>query len=181
MSYVLDRISDSGIPLIDLQETKEYLKVTHDLENQTITNLIERVINDMEGFMWASLQASTYKVYTEGFGECIYLRRGPVDSIDLVQYYDTNNDLQTLATAGYFLSRGVPDRMQLSTIISRPAVYSRSDAVIVTYSTNPNVESKVKQRALNAIGYLYEHRSSVDVPMAQLYKSIVSGARRNHL
>jgi len=148
----LELVSDSGAPLIDLQEAKEYLKISYDLEDQTITNLIERVINDMEGYMWASLQASVYKVYAEGFGN-IPLSRGPVSAITSVQYYDESNTLQTLASGTYFLCKGVPDTLAREYNQTWPATYNRSDAVIVTYSTAPTVESKVKGRALRAIGY----------------------------
>jgi hypothetical protein len=182
MNYVIDRVSDSGTPLLDLQETKEYLKVKHSLEDQTITNLIERVINDMEGYMWTSLQSSVYKVYVDSWNRgCIHLRRGPVNAISEVKYYDETNSEQTLAANQYFLSRGVPDRFMKEYNVTLPPIYPRPDAIQIQYSTSPLVESKVKSRALKAIGFLYENRNNIEVSMTDLYKAIVQGARRNHL
>lgn len=183
MNYVVDRISDSGAPLISLDEAKEYLKITHDLDNRTITNLIERIINDMEGYMWISLQASTYKVYTDAAffrNGCIPIRRGPAATITSVEYYDETNTLQTLGASNYFVSRGVPDVILREYNVTWPTIYSRRDAVVVTYTTNPTVESKVKERALIALAYLYEHRSEVDISMTELYGALTVGARKNY-
>ncbi len=182
MSYVVERVSDSGAPLVSLDEAKEYLKVTHSLEDRIIHDMIERVINDMEGYMWASLQSSQYKLYvSDWLNGCIAIRPGPVSTIDTVEYYDSENALQTLSSSTYFLAKGVPDRLMREYNSTWPPKFRRPDAIIVTYSTNPVVSSKVKGRVLKALGYLYENRSTVDVSMSELYSSITRGARRNHL
>lgn len=176
-----DRVSTSGPPLLDLDETKEFLKVTHSLEDRTILNLIDRVVNDMEGFAWTSFRAATYKQYTGEFGDCIYIRRGPVASVTSIEYYDSANQLQTLSSDAYTVCRGVPDRIIREYGYSWPSIYDRSDAVIVTYTTNPTVPEKVKERALQAIAYLYEHRSGATMGMNELFKGVLSGVRQRHL
>ena len=125
----LERVSDSGVPLIDLGEAKEYLKVSYTSEDRLITSLIEQVINDMEAYMWASLQASVYKIYASDLGN-IPLMRGPVDAITSVEYYDTSNTLQTLSASTYFLCKGVPDTLGREYNSTWPSSYRRE----ATYS-----------------------------------------------
>lgn len=179
--YLIKRVSDSGTPLIDIDEAKLYLKVTHTKEDSIILNLIERVINDMEGYMYASLQSSTYKLLTESWWDgCIPVTRGPVATISLVQYYDEANALKELGASNYFLAEGTPDFVTRAFNVTWPTIYRRQDAVQVTYTTNPVVESKVKSRLLQAVAYMYENRSSLGMPLDRVYQSIVQGAGRRH-
>lgn len=181
MKYHIERVSDSGVPLIDIAEAKEWLKVTHSLEDATILNLIERVINDFEGFSYSSLQASTYKVLTDSWNSgCIPLVRGPVSAISSVYYYSDTNVLTELTSAYYFLAAGTPDLLMRAYDYTWPSIYRRPDAVQVTYTTNPTVESKVKERVLHGVAYLYENRSSLDMPIDKVYQSLVMGTRRKH-
>lgn len=181
MRYLIKRVSDNGAPLVDLAEAKLYMKVTHTKEDSVILNLVERVINDMEGYMYASLQSSTYKLLTECWWDgCIPITRGPVATISSVQYYDETNTLQTLAPSSYFLAEGVPDYLTRAYNVTWPTRYRRQDAVQVTYTTAPAVESKVKTRVLQAVAYLYENRSSLGLPLDKVYQSVIMGAGRRH-
>jgi len=181
MKYLIKRISNSGAPLISLGEAKTYLKVSHDLEDSLIADLIDRVTNDLEGFLYSSLQASTYKLliseWTDG---CIPVTRGPVASVTTIEYYDTANALQTLDASKYYVAEGVPDYIQRAYNESWPSTYNRQDAIQVTYTTSPAVETKVKSRALQAIAYLYENRGSLTMSVDKVYQSVILGAGRKH-
>lgn len=178
--YKLVRSGSQGTYL-SLDEVKTYLKVDNSADDTLITNLIAQVISHMEGYSWRSLVPSTYIVYTNEFGDYIPLRRGPVSGITLIQYYDTSNAIQTLDSGSYFLAIGQPDRVCLEYGYTWPTLFDRSDAIIVTYTTNPSIEESVKEDTLKAIGYLYQHRDSIEVSLNQLFKSVTMGHRSKYI
>lgn len=180
VSYHIERTATSGAPLVTLADAKRYLKVGYSAEDELIKELIEQVTDDIEGFAWRSLLASTYKVYTNCLLPSVILARGPVDTISSVQYYDENNELQTLSSSYYFLAKGVPDQVCKAKDVTYPTIYRRQDAVIVTYTTSPTPDRKVKSRVLKGVGYLFENRSNLEMRMDEVYRSIVAGMRRNY-
>lgn len=181
MNYHLIRVSDSGSPLVDLTATKLYLKVTHSKEDSLIMDLIERTINDVEQFTYQSLQTSVYKLLVSNWMDgCIPISRGPVDTIDLVRYYDESNVVRTMADTEYYLGKGCPDYLLRQFNKTWPSLFRRSDAVEITYSTSPNVESGIKTKVLQAIAYQYEHRSDIGMSMDAVYSALFSGISRKH-
>lgn len=181
MNYHLIRVSDSGSPLIDLTEAKLFLKVSHAQEDSLILDLIERTINDVEAFTYQSLQTSSYKLLVSSWmSGCIPISRGPASSVTSVQYYDESNAIQTLASTEYFLSQGCPDYLIRQYNKTWPSLYRRSDAVQITYSTTPEVESGIKTKVLQAVAYQYENRSEVDMSIDRVYSALFSGISRKH-
>ena len=181
MMYHLIRVSDSGAPLVDLTEAKSFLKVSHSQEDSLILNLIERTINDVEAFTYQSLQTSSYKLLVSNWmSGCIPIQRGPVSSITLVQYYDEGNNIQTLASTEYFLSQGCPDYMMRQYNKTWPAIFGRADAIQITYTSSPLVESGIKSKILQAVAYQYENRSDTPMSMDMVYASLFSGISRKH-
>jgi len=181
MNYHLIRVSDSGSPLVDLTEAKTFLKVSHSQEDNLILNLIERTINDVEAFTYQSLQTSTYKLLVSSWMDgCIPIQRGPVNAITEVKYYDDSNSLQTLASTEYFLSQGCPDYLIRQYNVSWPGIHRRADAVQITYTSTPEVESGIKTKVLQAVAYQYENRSLVNMSMDMVYSSLFSGISRKN-
>lgn len=181
MNYHVIRVSDSGSPLIDLTEAKLFLKVSHTKEDSLIMDLIERTINDVEAFTYQSLQTSVYKLLVSHwmYG-CIPISRGPVNAITEVKYYNESNSIQTLASTEYFLSQGCPDFLMRQYNKTWPSIFPRPDAIQITYSTTPDVESGIKTKVLQAVAYQYENRSEVDLSMDRVYAALFSGISRKH-
>lgn len=135
----------------DLDLVRAYILAAEDwAQTQTGRTLITRTVRiDMECFE----ERDKY----HGFE----LPVSPVQSITQIQYYDTNNAIQTLAGSGYML---FDDRLR--PIDSWPSTYDRPDAVQVTavagYGDDAaNVPSTVQQAMLLVVGALYEDRSPV--------------------
>lgn len=64
----------------------------------------------------------------------IELRQPPVQDVESIQYYDTNNTLQTYSAANYIVDyTPVCPIIQLKDGQSWPSTYARTDAVRITY------------------------------------------------
>lgn len=179
-AYVTERVSVEGSPFLNLEEVKQFLKVSHSLEDMTILTLIHTVIEDMEALGWMSLMASTYNVYTDRLYPNVPIMRGPVNTITHVKYYDDNNQQQTLDSSLYFVAKGTPTRLMPQVNVTWPSTYRRPDAVELRYTTSPSIDTRTKGRALQGVGYLFENRSNLEMRMTEIYRSILMGIRKNH-
>lgn len=108
------------------------------VERRTRRSLVQRTLQvQVPSFLFFSDQyrRSANYAYSPngGGGSWIELPYPPVAWIASVQYYDSNNSLQTLAASNYFFSDAIVPRAQLTTGFSAPSTYVRDDAVLVTY------------------------------------------------
>lgn len=184
MAYRIDLVSVTGSDLILVGEMKEFLKVTHKVEDQLITDLINQVTSDIEAYTGASYREAQWKLYCSRWNYgCIPINRFPVSTIDSVEYYDIDNSLQTLSSASYFLSKGNPDYFMKARDVSLPAVYNRHDAIQITFTTSAVNTSQAKLRIMQAVSYMYENRNNhAAVPIDRIMGSLTAGLRMyNHV
>ncbi len=101
----------------------------------------------------------------------IELRRPPFISIDLVQYYDANNALQTLASSNYYVDEisDIVPRLQFKDTAILPQTYCRDDAVRITWTAgyqpegspaenySTNVPTPIKSAILLGVELLYDN------------------------
>jgi uncharacterized phiE125 gp8 family phage protein len=105
------------------------------------------------------------------FGEGLVLLRGPVLSVESVQYYDAANELQTLDASSWYVSDDARKQLRLASGVAGPATYCRPDAVRVDYTAGyapegsppatqseyaANVPDSIKAAILIGVELLYD-------------------------
>lgn len=151
---------------LTLTEVKTYLRVDDTVENDLITSLITVARQAVEGRTWMPLISQTWAMqfdYDELNLLVWNINKAPLISVSSVTYYDSNNDLQTLATTAYESDiYGSPARFRLKSI---PTCYQRMNALQVNfvcgYANAAAVPNPIKQAMYMIIGHLYENRQDV--------------------
>lgn len=151
---------------ISLTEAKDYLKVTTTAHNDLITMLIQAAREEVEIYTGKRLVTQTIAQYFEGFPSKSYftIAVSPVQSITSIQYYDTDNVLQTLSSSDYILDgNSTPARIGLNLDATWPATASRLKAVTVTYVAGYGnaaaVPARIKEAMYLAIADWYDNPS----------------------
>lgn len=107
MYYIpYEEISRIDVLPISLAYTKQYLHIDEadTAHDETITRMLRAARDYFEGATNRSLTEITYKTYANTFTfRCFELRKKPIMEISSVEYYDTDEVLQTIAPADYFL------------------------------------------------------------------------------
>jgi uncharacterized phiE125 gp8 family phage protein len=95
--------SSTSVPAAMLSIAKEHMRVSGTTDDTLIGLYLDAAINDAETFTGVALFDTTYKLTLSDFPSSteIVLPRSPAKSVTSVKYYDTDGNLQTLATAAY--------------------------------------------------------------------------------
>jgi len=143
--------------LITTVDAKNHLRVTGSSEDAYIDTLVGAATNAIETHIEGQIGAATFKLETSSFND-INLPKHPVNTITSIEYYDSSNSLQTLATSFYNLFKDL-SKSVLEYGDNLPDVYDRTDAVAIKftcgYGTLPDA---LKQSILIVLGSLYENR-----------------------
>lgn len=116
---------------LNLEEVKAHLHVDSDERDEEIVGLIEAARQFVELTCNRALLAQVWLVTLPRFGcGAVPLPGGNVTDVNSVQYYDTNNALQTLATSEYFSQLTEPAK--LAPDVEWPYTYCRPDAVQIS-------------------------------------------------
>ena len=153
---------------LTLSEAKESLFI---VDSETaydtyITNLITASREYVEGQIWRPLITQTWALNLdkdEVNSLIKNINKAPLQSVTSVQYYDTSNALQTLATSKYEVDiYSNPARFRLLEV---PQVYDRFNTMQITfvcgYGSSSAVPKRIKQAMLMIIGHLFANRQDV--------------------
>jgi uncharacterized phiE125 gp8 family phage protein len=164
---------------VTLTEAKSHCRVDHTDDDTLIGLLISAATAHLDGYagvLGRALVTQTWRQDLESFSDPLRLALGPVASITSVTYYDADNAVQTLAGTVYGLfSDEFGAYLALKPDQTFPSVYSRRDAISVTYVAgvaDSAVPAPIKHAILLMVGHWYANREAVapgqmyDVPMA---------------
>ncbi len=143
---------------VTLTEAKAQCRVTHDDEDDYITGLIAAATRYVEQNLSASIAEQEWKLTLDEFADTIELPRGPVTSVDSVEYVDANGDTQTASTSLYTvdLSSRSPWIVRNSDA-SWPATMAGINMVSITYTAGMGtVPDDIKHAIQVQIQLLYE-------------------------
>lgn len=158
-------------PLLTPEEAKLHLRVDHADEDTLIAMLVGAVTSHLDGYsgiLGKALITQTWAVERSTFCNRMDIPLGPVQSAT-VQYYDSTNNLQTLASTVYaVLSDGLGPYVSLKYNQQWPQTYTRDDAVKITFISGygpaaSDVPEGIREAALLLIGHWYENRSGVNI------------------
>ena len=117
----------------------------------------------------------------------IELAGAVVRSITSVQYYDSDNTLQTLSSSKYYLfDYFFPNAVVLDSAEAWPDTYERENAVIITYEAGYTNASEVPQKSKTAIlmmvAELFANRESSSVTgtvssLTRAYTNLISSEK----
>ena len=149
---ILNIKSYSSIPIIELSEVKNFLKVEFEEDDNLIKNLINTAIFQCEKIINKSLLEKTYiySIYT--YQKKIILPYPTIKTINKIEIITKNNS-SLLDTNEYFI-----DNVSNSIIFKNniQSVYR----IDIEYTTNSNlIENDLKQALLMHIAQLYENRN----------------------
>lgn len=151
--------------VVTLDEAKEQLRIesAYTDEDAFITSLIKVATRMAEEELWKPIITQGYRLTLDSFPDVIRLDKFPVEADSVaIQYYDSDNALQTLAPASYLVDYdSKPARIEPAD--SWPSVYDRFGAVRVTFSagygaTASDVPVDIRQAILMLVVQLYEER-----------------------
>jgi uncharacterized phiE125 gp8 family phage protein len=180
--YGLKRSVDSvGDYPVTVSEAKSHLRIDSSDDDSYISALVGAARNIAENYTNRSFYTQTWVMTLPYFPYgSIELKRGEVQSITSLKYYDSDNSLQTWDATNYRLDNS-SDIGLIEPSDGWPSnVYERSNAVEITYITgwtsHTLIPSAIKQACLLIIGHLYENRQDVvigsqvnEMPQASKY------------
>jgi len=151
---------------LTLSEVKIELKVDDSNEDDFITSLIVASRMWVEGHFWVPLISQTWAMQFDKseLNTLIWnVNKAPLISFSSVTYYDSNNELQTLAATQYETDiYGSPARFRIKSV---PNVYDRMNALqlnfVCGYANAAAVPQPIKQAMYLMIGHYYANRQEV--------------------
>lgn len=157
--------------LITTSEAKAQCRIDSTDEDTLVAALISAALSHLDGYsgvMGRALVTQTWQQDFDGFSDKMRLPVGDLIAITSVTYYDASNAQQTLASSVYAaFTDALGPYLALKPNQSWPAVYSRADAVRVTwtagYGAAAAVPAAIKQAALLLIAHWYDNRAGVAV------------------
>ena len=157
--------------LITTAEAKAQCRIDSSDEDTLIDALISAAISHLDGYsgvLGRALVTQTWQQDFSGFCAKMRLPVGNLIEVTEVTYYDASNAEQTLDAAVYAtFADSLGPYVALKPDQTWPSIYTRSDAVRVTwtagYGAAASVPAAIKQAALLLVSHWYDNRSGVAV------------------
>lgn len=152
---------------VDLPLVKEHLRLTTADQANVLPIYLGAAVEWVETYTGRPLMRQTWRVTLPGFPVRTWLPFSvPFGAITGITYYDTANASQTLASSVYTVpTDSEPACVLLASGQSWPSLYSREDAVAITYTSGAedaaNVPIALRQAVLLLTGHFYENREAV--------------------
>ncbi len=173
---------------IDRDEVKVHLRLFSDdsVTDAYLDELISAAVDIASTFLAEGVGIHDYEAYYTNFTDVRLPRYN--STVSRVQYYDTDNDLLTVATSVYFVDdTSVFPTLQLNADQQWPTEVNRSRAapIKVTYVNEIIDRPAIRQALLIIVSDLYENQSSnatvaqFDLPTAA--KTLLKPYRREYL
>ena len=191
---ILTRTVPPSKPVVTLSDVKLDLRVDHDFEDTLIQPLIQAATEYLEapsGVLGKAFLTQTWKLSTRGpDSDCrIYIPVTPVQSIEAISYFDSDNVEQTLTISDFHLY-GDENWAYLipKDDLEWPELFDRLDALTITFkagfgSSETDVPETIRQIVRLIVTHWYTNRSAVnlgaiatEIPMAA--ESLISLNRK---
>jgi len=142
---------------VSLADLKAHLRVTRQEENEYLEALITAAREYAENRTGrVLLQQSIVALSPDWADGTFELLRNPVQSVDTVKYYDTDDVLQTLASSNYIVSP-LLGWVQAKASAALPSLSGRPDAVQITFTAGAVTVEDVPASLVHAVRLLASH------------------------
>jgi len=144
-------------------EAKDHLRLTHDYQQTLVQSYIDAAVVFAENYTGRAIHVYDVVATTSKFCDAYQLENTPLKGTVTIQYYDSDNAIQTLSSSLYSIqyNNGEPV-IYYSDVTSWPDVYDREDAVKISYQTGydaANVPEPFKIYILLLVSFLYDNPS----------------------
>lgn len=152
---------------VTTDEAKTHLRVEHAHEDAYIDTLIEAARVYCETVTRRHFINTTLIQYHDEFPDTIELRHVPVSSITSVEYYDTDDALQTFAASKYNTDIvSEPGRIWLDEGEAWPSTYAKPNTIVITFvagygSAASSVPAGIKHAIKVMVHHWYWNRAPV--------------------
>lgn len=176
-------------PPLTLERVKSHLRVDFADDDALITGLIAAATDALDGYtgiLGRALVTQKWQQVFDRFTGCMRLPLAPVASIEKIEYFDAENERQTVAAEIYELfADEIGPYVALKAGASWPATFARAASVSITYVAGSEVATvppAVCAAILLHVAHLYANReavgdtSSVALPLA--YSALIAPYRR---
>jgi len=174
------RTTPPAIEPVTLAEAKAHLRVDSSDEDTLIGGLVAAAVShlDGQGVLGRAMITQSWATWVRNSPSVVTLPVGPFQSLTSVEYYDSENALQTSDVANYEVRlAGDFVTVQPKSGFAWPGAYSRPDAIKITYAAGygdaaADVPQSIRQAILLLVGHWYENREAVtegtfkEMPMA---------------
>lgn len=184
MPITFERTSAPSAEPITTSEAKNHLRVDTSDDDTLIDSLVTAAREHVEMTIGRSLITQTLKFYLDAFplselidhqwyaylgirANQIILPRPPVQSVDSIEYVDTDGSTQTLSSSKYRVDKvSEPPRITEADNETWPFTDNVTNSVIITYTagyggSGSDVPQAIRQAMLLLIGNWYENREQV--------------------
>lgn len=162
----IKRISRQAPSVVSLDQAKRQIRVLDNDSDSELQELILHATSRVENITGIPLSTCQYEQTFDRwspFGDAMRLTKWPVQSLDSIQYIDTNGTTQTLATTQYkFSDYRRPARFYRAYSVAWPTVRDEVDSVLVTYTAgyanSGDAPEDIVKAILFLIGHWWQHR-----------------------
>lgn len=181
---ILKRTTAPSVPVVTLADAKLDLRVDHNHEDTLIQSLIDAATQYLEapsGVLGKAFINQGWKMFTRGPDQdCrIYIPVTPVQSIDSISYFDSDNAEQVLAKSDFHLY-GDENWAYITPKhnVNWPHLSDRLDAITITFTAGfgaaeTDVPERIRQLIRVIVVHWFINRSAVntgtiatEIPMA---------------
>jgi len=152
---------------VSIDRARQHLRVDETSEDQLIADMIDAATRVAQNFTRRQFITATYKLYLDYFPTEIELPRPPLQSVESIQYYDTDGTLQTLDSSVYT----VDNKSTVGKVVeaygqSWPSTRDMVNAVVVEFvagygDKEEDVPGHIRQAIRLIVGHMFEHREDV--------------------
>ena len=171
--YLLKRVTAPANLPVTVDQVKLDLRLQYDAEDSIITSIIQAATDYVDvprGVINKALITQNWKLSARGFDNGrIDIPVSPVQSIESIQYFDINEEVQTIDADNFYLY-GDEDSawLQAKTAFAMPAFFDRLDAVNITFiagfgDTAEDIPASISQALRMLCAFWFENRTAVAV------------------
>jgi len=168
---------------ISVADAKANLRVMHSSHDDLIEDLIWGAVKQFEKRANVCLSSQRWRAFCDKGYDEIELWKYPIASIDLIQYYDSDNSIQTLSTDDYFSnvdsgSNSYVSRPVTIVVENVPSTYDRDDAFIILFTAGfSTIDYDVKQALLSWVYRKYENPDDAVTERISFFDNVVKDNR----
>lgn len=145
-----------------LSDAKSHLRVRHDNDNRDILLAIDAATAWLENYTERSLITRTYELSFDAWPDVFEVERGPLIDVVSLTYYDSNDTLQTVDPADYYVDpRSHIGRVK--PVTSWPDAFDKPNTIILEYTAGYGATPLLLPNDLQAalkllVGHFYDNR-----------------------
>ncbi len=179
--YMLTKVAGNVELPVSVENCKLDLKIQHNADDTLLEDYIAAaaaLVGGKSGIVGKVLTAESWDLKLSSASGCVVLPLSPVQSIVSINYFDVDNQAQTLDVANFYLYGDEDSALiEPKTGVVWPAVYARRDAITIRFvagfGTAADIPKNITRAIRLIVAHWYENRTAVlvgvtaqELPMA---------------